>query len=196
MNSDLRSDVRRRLPAARNHMVRCLGTIPAAGGSQGNTGPSDRTGRLAVAYIDNPTIDPARHDLDRLNTILNRGRGRGWLTQGEWHTLADLCDTWNPTDRRRQAIHANLQAAANDLLNKHNDHGNCRSCKRDPGSWGEPHANGLCKSCKRYLDRIHVLYDVTIDVPPLALIVVLRERGKVTDQDIHNAMIGKPRRDA
>jgi hypothetical protein len=194
--TDRMDEVRRRLPDARQAMIAALGTMPStAGGSGGSSGPSDRTGRLACAYLANEAIDPARRDLDALTMILWRARNRGHFTGGEIAAMLDLCDRWAPTPQRRRKIDDNLRAAADDLLNKTEDAHNCRSCKRDPGSWGEPARRGLCKSCIRYLDRCTTLYDVTLELPPVALVVALRERGKVTDADIHNAMIGQKRRD-
>lgn len=192
---DRLGEVRRRLPDARQAMLDALGTMPStAGGSGGTSGPSDRTGRLACAYLTNEAIDPARRDLDALTLILWRARNRGYFTGGEIAAMLDLCDRWAPTPSRRRKIDDNLRAAADDLLNKTEDAHNCRSCKRDPGSYGEPHARGMCKSCDRWLQRVLSLYDVTIDMPPVALLVIARERGKVTDHDIHNSMTGQKRR--
>lgn len=192
---DRMCEVRRRLPDAREAMIAALGTMPStAGGSGGTSGPSDRTGRLACAYLTNEAIDPARRDLDALTMILWRARNRGHFTGGEIAVMLDLCDRWAPTPQRKRKLDEGLRAASDDLLNKTEDHHNCRSCKRDPGSYGEPHARGMCKSCDRWLQRVLALYDVTIDMPPVALLVIARERGKVTDHDIHNCMTGQKRR--
>lgn len=193
--TDRMAEVRRRLPGARQAMIAALGTIPAAGGSGGSSGPSDRTGRLACAYLANPDIDPARRDLDTLTMILYRARARRHFTNGEIAAMLDLCDRWAPTPRRKAKLDDNLRAAAGDLLNATDDHHNCRSCKRVPGAWGEPHKNGLCKNCDRWLQRTLLHYDVTIDMPPLALVAIGLERYKITDADIHTVMHGKPRRD-
>lgn len=195
--ADHMDQVRRRLPDARENMIAALGTMPStAGGTGGSSGPSDRTGRLACAYLTNQAIDPARRDLDALTMILWRARCRGYFTNGEVATMLDLCDMWAPTAGRKRKLDDNLRAAADDILNKTEDTNNCRSCKRDPGSYGEPHARGMCKSCDRWLQRVLSLYDVTIDMPPVALLVIARERGKVTDHDIHNTMTGQKRRPA
>lgn len=175
-------------------MEAALGTIPSANGAGGG-GVSDRTGRLAVAYIDNPASDPARRDLDRVGTIQRRATERGGYTQGELATLTDICDQWAPSNKRRAALDANLRAAADDLLNRHDDHGNCISCKRVPGAWGDPHRQGLCKTCARYLDRVNSLYVCDESLPRKQLVEISEDRGKVTDRDIHTVYHGTPRRE-
>lgn len=193
------SEARRRLPAARTALQAATGDMPASGaqgGTQGGSGTSDRTGRLAIGIIDG--IDLAINDTRRLDhlerTIIARCKtGQPWAQ--ELAQVMDIVDRWAPAPGRKRKLDDNLRAAADDLLNKTEDTNNCRSCKRDPGSWGEPERRGLCKSCIRYLDRCTTLYDVTLELPPVALVVVLRERGKVTDADIHNAMVGQKRRD-
>lgn len=196
VDADRLADVRRRRPGARKAIVDALGTIPAAGGAQGATGPSDRTGRLACAYLTNPDIDPARRDLDQLITIEWANRCNGGVTAHQFRILEDIVDRWNPNPKRRTAIDANLRAAADDLLNKHDDHGNCRSCARDPKSFKEPFRRGLCVNCYRRVERINELYVEPVEMPPLNLVILFRERGKVTDRDIHNAMSGHQRKDA
>jgi hypothetical protein len=170
--------------------------MPCSGTSQGGSGTSDRTGRIALGIIDG--VDQAWTDsreLDRLERIIiakcNNGQSWTYLLP----RVLDIVDRWAPTDTRRRKLHANLRSASDDLLNKSDDHGNCVSCKRVPGAWGEPHRQGMCKTCGRYLDRIHAHYDITIDMPPRALIEISEARGKVTDHDIHTVMHGTPRRD-
>lgn len=191
------ADVNQRRPLARSKMIDALGTIPAAGSGTGAvSGVSDRTGRLACAYLANTSTDTARQDLDRLTDIEWTNKTKGGISRKQLEVLVDICDRWAPTERRRRALDTNLRAAADDLLNKHDDHGNCDSCKRVPGAWGEPHRQGLCKTCARHLDRVHALYDVTLELPPRVLVEVCKGKGKVTDHDIHAAMHGSRRRDA
>jgi hypothetical protein len=189
------SEARRRLPAARTALQAATGDMPCSGTSQGGSGTSDRTGRLAIGIIDG--IDIAINDtrrLDHLERIIIARCKTGQPWAQELAQVMDIVDRWAPTPHRRRKLDDNLRAAADDLLNKTEDHHNCRSCKRDPGSYGEPHARGMCKSCDRWLQRVLALYDVTIDMPPVALLVIARERGKVTDHDIHNTMTGQKRR--
>ena len=191
-------DIADRLPAARQALDRCTGTIPAAGGGTGaSSGVSDRTGRLALCIIDG--MDQAIVDSRLLDTLERTTIAR--LKNGDpiGHQLAailDIVDRWAPAEKRRRALEQNLRAASDDLLNRHDDHGNCDSCKRVPGAWGEPHRRGLCKTCARHLDRVTALYCVDIDVPPKRLLEVLHAKGKVTDHDIHTVMHGHTRRDA
>jgi hypothetical protein len=189
------SEARRRLPAARTALQAATGDMPCSGTSQGGSGTSDRTGRLAIGIIDG--IDLAINDtrrLDHLERIIIARCKTGQPWTQELAQVMDIVDRWAPTPARRRKLDDNLRAAADDLLNKTEDTNNCRSCKRDPGSYGEPHARGMCKSCDRWLQRVLALYDVTIDMPPVALLVIARERGKVTDHDIHASMSGQKRR--
>jgi hypothetical protein len=139
-------------------------------------------------------VDQAYRDLDELTTIEWFNRRHGGVTKHQLMRLQALCDRWAPDPRRKAALDANLRAAADDLLNRHDDQGNCTSCKRVPGAWGEPFRRGLCVNCYRYLERVHALYDVVLELPPKRLVEVLQARGKVTDQDIHTAMHGSVRR--
>lgn len=173
-----------------------MGDMPASGAQNGTSGVSDRTGRLALAVIEG--CDQAwtdSNELDRLERIIiNRCKtGQPWMQ--ELARVMDIVDRWAPTPRRKAKLDDNLRAAAGDLLNATDDHHNCRSCKRVPGAWGEPHKNGLCKNCDRWLQRTLLHYDVTIDMPPLALVAIGLERYKITDADIHTVMHGKKRRD-
>ena len=188
-------EARRRLPAARSALQAATGDMPCSGTSQGGSGTSDRTGRLAIGIIDG--IDLAVNDtrrLDHLERIIIARCKTGQPWAQELAQVMDIVDRWAPAPSRKRKLDDNLRAAADDLLNKTEDAHNCRSCKRDPGSYGEPHARGMCKSCDRWLQRVLALYDVTIDMPPVALLVIARERGKVTDHDIHNTMTGQKRR--
>jgi hypothetical protein len=169
--------------------------MPASGGSGGTSGVSDRTGRLALAVIagqDQALTDSRR--LDHLMLLMAARCRRGQPLTRQLSEVIDICDRWAPTERRRRALDANLRAAADDLLNKHDDHGNCESCKRVPGEYGEPHRRGLCKTCARHLDRVMALYDVVLELPPKRLLEIGKQRGKVTDQDIHVVMHGSTRR--
>jgi hypothetical protein len=194
---EMLSEARRRLPAARTALAVAIGDMPCSGTSQGGSGTSDRTGRIALGVIEG--VDTAWTDtreLDRLERIIiakcNAGQSWTYLLP----RVLDIVDRWAPTPRRRTALHNNLRSASDDLLNKSDDHGNCTSCKRVPGAWGEPHRQGMCKTCARYIDRITALYVVAIDMPPRALIEISEARGKVTDHDIHTTMHGHTRRDA
>lgn len=189
------ADINHRRPLARQRIIDALGTIPAAGGGTGAaSGVSDRTGRLACTYIANTSTDVARQDLDRLTDIEWTNKTKGGVTRKQLEVLVDICDRWAPDPKRRRALDANLRAAADDLLNRHDDHGNCTSCKRVPGAYGEPHRKGLCKTCARHLDRVMALYDVVLELPPKRLVEIGEQRGKVTDQDIHTVMHGSTRR--
>lgn len=195
---DLLSDARRRLPAARTALQAALGDMPSRGGcegvSGGGTGEWGPTVTIALALSRDEAVRDDRR-LDQLMLILAARCKRSQSITQQLAEVIDICDRWAPTPRRRQAIDTNLRAAADDLLNKHDDHGNCVSCKRVPGVWGEPHRQGLCKTCARHLDRIHALYDVTLELPPRILVEVCKGKGKVTDHDIHAAMHGNRRRD-
>ena len=189
-------ETKRRLPLARSALAVAIGDMPCSGTSQGGSGTSDRTGRIALGVIDG--VDTAWTDsreLDRLERIIiakcNAEQSWTYLLP----RVLDIVDRWAPTPRRRTALHNNLRSASDDLLNKTDDHGNCTSCKRVPGAWGEPHRKGMCKTCARYMDRVMALYVVTIDMPPRALIEIGEQRGKVTDHDIHATMHGHTRRD-
>lgn len=191
------SEARRRLPAARQALHAATGDMPCSGTAQGGSGTSDRTGRLAIGIIDG--IDTAINDTRRLDhlerIIIARCKtGQSWTR--ELAQVMDIVDRWAPAPSRKRKLDDNLRAAADDLLNKSEDINNCRSCKRVPGVWGEPHTRGLCKNCDRWLQRTLMHYNVTLDMPPVALVVIGAERFKVTDHDIHNAMTGSPRRDA
>lgn len=191
------AEVRRRLPAARTALARATGDMPASGGTGGASGPSDRTGRIAIAIIEG--IDQAWNDsteLDRLERIIIARCKTGAPWKRELAHILDIIDRWAPTPTRRQKLNDNLRAAAGDMLNKTDDHGNCNSCKRVPGAYGTPHARGLCKTCDRWLQRTLVYYDVQLELPPRALVEIGVERGKVTDHDIHNAMTGQKRRES
>ena len=198
-DADILTDLAQRLPAARKALAAAVGDIPASGGSGGSGNVSDRTGNTAVRLAAHPDTDvalAATRELDRLERQVIARRHAHAAVTDTLVAMQRIVDRWAPTPRQRQASNETLRAAANDLLNRHDDAGNCRSCKRDPGSWGEPHRRGLCRSCIRYLDRCVALYEVDLELPPVALIVVLRERGKVTDADIHRVMVGQRRRDA
>jgi len=193
--ADLLTEAARRLPAARKALDAATGDIPPAGGSGGGSGTSDRTGRLALAVIDGTdtaVLDSRR--LDALERVCIARCKAGQDIAAQLRQVLDICDRWAPDPRRKAALDANLRAAADDMLNRHDDQGNCTSCKRVPGAWGEPHRRGLCKTCSRHLDRVHALYDVVLELPPKRLVEVLQSKGKVTDQDIHVVMHGSVRR--
>jgi hypothetical protein len=196
-DAELLSEARRRLPAARKALAECIGDIPAATGGTGASGVSDRTGRLALTLIEGR--DAAVADSDQLNMLMADMMRRCQQSKPIGRQLAqalDIIDRWAPTPKRRAALEANQRAAANDLLNRHDDHGNCTSCARDPKSFKEQFRRGLCVNCYRRVERINELYVEPVDMPPLNLVILFRERGKVTDRDIHNAMTGHARRDA
>jgi len=191
------AEARRRLPAARTALAAAIGDMPCSGTSQGGSGTSDRTGRIALGIIDG--VDQAWTDsreLDRLERIIiskcNAGTSWTYLLP----RVLDIIDRWAPTPSRKRKLDDNLRAAASDLLNKSEDHGNCRSCARDPKSYTDPFRRGLCVNCYRRVERINELYVEPVELPPVNLVILFRERGKVTDRDIHNAMTGQPRRDS
>lgn len=194
---EMLGELERRLPTARAKLAECLPDMPAAGGG-GGSGTSDRTGRIAVMLLETGSDQAWAdwHTLDRIERVLIDRCQRTLSITRQLEQLLDIVDRWAPTAKRRQALEANQRDAANDLLNRHDDHGNCQSCKRVPGAWGEPHARGLCKSCDRWLQRVLVYYDVELTMPPRALVEIGQARMKVTDHDIHNAMTGHKRRDA
>jgi hypothetical protein len=189
------SEARRRLPAARTALAAAIGDMPCTGSAQGGSGTSDRTGRIALGIIDGTdTAWTDTQELDRLEHIIITKIRNNQPWTYLLPRILDIIDRWAPTDTHRRKLHANLRSASDDLLNKTDDHNNCISCKRVPGAWGEPHRQGMCKTCARYLDRIHAHYNITIDMPPRALIEISETRGKVTDHDIHTTMQGTPRR--
>jgi hypothetical protein len=190
-------EARRRLPAARTALAIAIGDMPCSGTSQGGSGTSDRTGRIALGVIEG--VDTAWTDsreLDRLERIIIAKCNDGLSWTYLLPRVLDIVDRWAPAPSRKRKLDDNLRAAAADLLNKTDDHGNCTSCKRDPLSHSDPFRRGLCVNCYRRVERINELYVEPVELPPVALVVLLRERGKVTERDIHNAMSGHTRRDA
>ncbi len=193
---EMLGEARRRLPEARRKLQECLPDMPAAGGG-GGSGTSDRTGRIAVAVMEAGSDQAWTdwHTLDRIErAIIDRCRNDQPIGR-QLAQLLDIVDRWAPTPRRRQALERNQRDAANDLLNRHDDHGNCTSCKQVPGAYGTPHARGLCKTCDRWLQRILASYAVDIDMPPRRLVELGHAKGKITDHDINAVMHGQPRRD-
>ena len=187
---------RDRLAQALKALSDATGDMPCTGTTGGGSGTSDRTGSIALRVIEG--VDTAWADTQRLNTLLEtmiRKMRTGQSVRRQIDELNDIINRWAPTDNQRRAITANLQAAANDLLNRHDDHGNCTSCKQVPGAYGTPHARGLCKTCDRWLQRILASYAVDIDMPPRRLVELGHAKGKITDHDINAVMHGQPRRD-
>ena len=187
---------RDRLALALKALSDATGDMPCTGTTGGGSGTSDRTGSIALRVIEG--VDTAWADTHRLNILLEsmiRKMRTGQSVRRQIDELNDIINRWAPTDNQRRAITANLQAAANDLLNRHDDHGNCTSCKQVPGAYGTPHARGLCKTCDRWLQRILASYAVDIDMPPRRLVELGHAKGKITDHDINAVMHGQPRRD-
>lgn len=187
---------RDRLAQALKALSDATGDMPCTGTTGGGSGTSDRTGSIALRVIEG--VDTAWADTHRLNILLEsmiRKMRTGQSVRRQIDELNDIINRWAPTDNQRRAITANLQAAANDLLNRHDDHGNCTSCKQVPGAYGTPHARGLCKTCDRWLQRILASYAVDIDMPPRRLVELGHAKGKITDHDINAVMHGQPRRD-
>ena len=187
---------RDRLALALKALSDATGDMPCTGTTGGGSGTSDRTGSIALRVIEG--VDTAWADTHRLNILLEsmiRKMRTGQSVRRQIDELNDIINRWAPTDNQRRAITVNLQAAANDLLNRHDDHGNCTSCKQVPGAYGTPHARGLCKTCDRWLQRILASYAVDIDMPPRRLVELGHAKGKITDHDINAVMHGQPRRD-
>ena len=187
---------RGRLAQALKALSDATGDMPCTGTTGGGSGTSDRTGSIALRVIEG--VDTAWADTHRLNILLEsmiRKMRTGQSVRRQIDELNDIINRWAPTDNQRRAITVNLQAAANDLLNRHDDHGNCTSCKQVPGAYGTPHARGLCKTCDRWLQRILASYAVDIDMPPRRLVELGHAKGKITDHDINAVMHGQPRRD-
>lgn len=187
---------RDRLAQALKALSDATGDMPCTGTTGGGSGTSDRTGSIALRVIEG--VDTAWADTHRLNILLEsmiRKMRTGQSVRRQIDELNDIINRWAPTDNQRRAITVNLQAAANDLLNRHDDHGNCTSCKQVPGAYGTPHARGLCKTCDRWLQRILASYAVDIDMPPRRLVELGHAKGKITDHDINAVMHGQPRRD-
>ena len=187
---------RDRLAQALKALSDATGDMPCTGTTGGGSGTSDRTGSIALRVIEG--VDTAWADTHRLNILLEsmiRKMRTGQSVRRQIDELNDIINRWAPTDNQRRAITVNLQAAANDLLNRHDDHGNCTSCKQVPGACGTPHARGLCKTCDRWLQRILASYAVDIDMPPRRLVELGHAKGKITDHDINAVMHGQPRRD-
>jgi len=187
---------RDRLAQALKALSDATGDMPCTGTTGGGSGTSDRTGSIALRVIEG--VDTAWADTQRLNTLLEtmiRKMRAGQSVRRQLDELNDIINRWAPTDNQRRAITANLQAAANDLLNRHDDHGNCTSCKQVPGAYGTPHARGLCKTCDRWLQRVLVYYDITDTLPRKRLVEIGEANGKVTDRDIHTVYHDCTRRD-
>lgn len=196
-DADLLSEARRRLPAARTAIHRHIGNIPAAGGGTRASGTSDRTGSIACKLATAIDADQAWRDDAELDRLELQAIARLQAGTSITRTLQDILrivDRWAPDPKRKQVLEDGLRAAANDDLNYRGDINNCDSCRRDPGSYGEPFRRGLCVNCYRRVARIVELYDVDITMPPVDLVRLFRERGKVTDHDIHRVMAGQPRR--
>ncbi len=187
---------RDRLAQALKALSDATGDMPCTGTTGGGSGTSDRTGSIALRVIEG--VDTAWADTHRLNILLEsmiRKMRTGQSVRRQIDELNDIINRWAPTDNQRRAITVNLQAAANDLLNRHDDHGNCTSCKQVPGAYGTPHARGLCKTCDRWLQRVLVYYDITDTVPRKRLVEIGEANGKVTDRDIHTVYHDCTRRD-
>ena len=187
---------RDRLAQALKALSDATGDMPCTGTTGGGSGTSDRTGSIALRVIEG--VDTAWADTQRLNILLEsmiRKMRTGQSVRRQIDELNDIINRWAPTDNQRRAITANLQAAANDLLNRHDDHGNCTSCKQVPGAYGTPHARGLCKTCDRWLQRVLVYYDITDTLPRKRLVEIGEANGKVTDRDIHTVYHDCTRRD-
>ncbi len=187
---------RDRLAQALKALSDATGDMPCTGTTGGGSGTSDRTGSIALRVIEG--VDTAWADTHRLNILLEtmiRKMRTGQSVRRQIDELNDIINRWAPTDNQRRAITVNLQAAANDLLNRHDDHGNCTSCKQVPGAYGTPHARGLCKTCDRWLQRVLVYYDITDTLPRKRLVEIGEANGKVTDRDIHTVYHDCTRRD-
>ena len=187
---------RDRLAQALKALSDATGDMPCTGTTGGGSGTSDRTGSIALRVIEG--VDTAWADTHRLNILLEsmiRKMRTGQSVRRQIDELNDIINRWAPTDNQRRAIPVNLQAAANDLLNRHDDHGNCTSCKQVPGAYGTPHARGLCKTCDRWLQRVLVYYDITDTLPRKRLVEIGEANGKVTDRDIHTVYHDCTRRD-
>ena len=187
---------RDRLAQALKALSDPTGDMPCTGTTGGGSGTSDRTGSIALRVIEG--VDTAWADTHRLNILLEsmiRKMRTGQSVRRQIDELNDIINRWAPTDNQRRAITVNLQAAANDLLNRHDDHGNCTSCKQVPGAYGTPHARGLCKTCDRWLQRVLVYYDITDTLPRKRLVEIGEANGKVTDRDIHTVYHDCTRRD-
>ena len=172
-DADVLSDVRRRLPAAREAILRAVGDIPASGGSGGTGGVSDRTGRLACAVIEG--VDAAYRDLGRLTSIEWANRTHGGVTRHQLDVLLELCDRWAPTEQRRAAIAANLKAASDDMLDRA-DWNKCQSHRRikDVAPPDARRQGGkLCRWCE---DWVRALNDpdgdwaMNVDMPPIEMV--------------------------
>ena len=187
---------RDRLAQALKALSDATGDMPCTGTTGGGSGTSDRTGSIALRVIEG--VDTAWADTHRLNILLEsmiRKMRTGQSVRRQIDELNDIINRWAPTDNQRRAITVNLQAAANDLLNRHDDHGNCTSCKQVPGAYGTPHARGLCKTCDRWLQRVLVYYDIVDTLPRKRLVEIGEANGKVTDRDIHTVYHDCTRRD-
>lgn len=190
--ADMLSDVRRRLPAARNAILCAVGDMPSRGGSEGVSGGGTGEWGPTVTIAMNCHRDQAYKDLGRLTELEWANRTQGGLTSHQLEQLFDLCNRWAPDGKRRQVLEDGLRAAANDELNYRGDTNNCRSCARVPGQWGDPHRQGLCKRCDHTLARITEMYEHDYDMPPRELLERTCGR-KITNGDITNAMHGHRR---
>jgi len=170
-------DIADRLPAARQALDRCTGTIPAAGGGTGaSSGVSDRTGRLALCIIDG--MDQAIVDSRLLDALERTTIAR--LNAGDpiGHQLAailDIVDRWAPAEKRKRALEQNLRDAADDMVDRA-DWNKCHSHRRVQGvAPPETRRPGgkLCRWCE---DWVRALTDpngdwqLDIDMPPLDMV--------------------------
>jgi hypothetical protein len=190
--ADKLSEVRRRRSATRSAILAALPDIPSTSGSGGSGGVSDRTGRLGCLVAEG--ADQAYKDLALLTDLEWASRTVG-LTEHQLDQWLALCDRWAPTEERRKHLEAGLRAAAGDNLNRTGDLRNCQSCKRIPGRLQEPHKKGLCWACNDLLETIRSNFVTDIDVPPLRLLEIRVERGRVMPADINRVMHGTQRRE-
>jgi hypothetical protein len=178
------SEARRRLPAARTALAVAIGDMPCSGASQGGSGTSDRTGRIALGVIDG--VDQAWTDsreLDRLERIIIAKCNDGLSWTYLLPRVLDIVDRWAPTGTRRRAIESNLRDAAD---GKGDD--GCHSCARVKDSKGHPLYSEqhpgltICKSCYDMLKRVRV-HDKYQDAE-LVPIVVLEWRQRHAGKNV------------
>jgi hypothetical protein len=170
------SEARRRLPAARTALAIAIGDMPCSGTSQGGSGTSDRTGRIALGVIDG--VDTAWTDsreLDRLERIIIAKCNNGLSWTYLLPRVLDIVDRWAPSDSRRRKLHANLRSASDDLLGQA-DWNKCQSHRRVDGVAPPDTRRQGGKLCRWCEDWVRALTDpdgdwaLDIDMPPLEMV--------------------------
>lgn len=135
-----------------------------AGGTGGTpSATSDRTGTLATTHADRGP-EQTDHDYQRCMYLLTE--------------LQDILNRARPPQRKQQHIQA--------TTTQHDD--GCTSCARS-GVWTARTANKpMCRTCTELILRIQMQCNITLTMPPLALVDMQRQGRRITTREIKTAM--------